>query len=50
MELPQLSDELSLLDLLEQNTVDGAASNGALNQGNIIKRDANLASTWHNTP
>lgn len=50
MELPQLREELSLLDLLEQNMVDGAASNGALSQGNIIKRDANLASTWHNTP
>ncbi|CAB3997748.1 transcription factor maf [Paramuricea clavata] len=53
MELPQLqSEELSLLDLLEQTTMDGAASNGALSQGqgNIIKRDANLASTWHNTP
>ena len=55
MALPQLqSEQLSLLEFLEQTSVDGefyAVSNtNTQDLSCFVERDDNLASTWHNVP
>ena len=54
MALPQLhSEELSILELLEQTSVDGGefyAVGNTQGLSSFVERDDNLASIWHNAP